>query len=151
VRLVDASVLVDDVRDAARVFVFLRFGGAVRETDLALRVAQQRERELVLRGEGGVLLFVVETDAENLRVAVVVLLVEVPEPGPFPRSTGCVGFRIKPEHDLPAAIVAELHAIAVVIVDVEIRCGVAGLEHRGFSSRERLEDAANGHAAIVGP
>lgn len=148
-RLGDLAVLVDHIRDTARVFVFRRFRSAVREADLAIGVAQQREREVVFLGERGVGFFVIEADAENLGVLRFVLLREVPEPGTFPRSTGSVGFRIEPEHDLLAAQIAETHAIAVMVGDVEVGSGIAGLEHGCFSSRQKLNDAAETHTLIV--
>lgn len=102
-RLGDFSFFVDDVGDAAGVLVLGRLGGAVGEADLAIGVAEQREGEVVFLRERGVAFFVVEADAEDLRVLRFVLLREVPEPGTLPRSTGGVGFRIEPEHDFLAA------------------------------------------------
>ncbi len=125
----DFAVLVDHIGDAARVFVFRGFRCAVCEADLAVGVAEQREGEVVFLGERGVGFFIIEADAEDLRVLRFVLLREVPEPGTFPRSTGSVGFRIKPQHDFLAAQVAEAHAVAVVVGDVEVGSGIAGLEH----------------------
>jgi len=128
-RLRDFAFLVDHVCDAFRVLGGRRVGGAVGEADLAAGVAEEGEGEAELFGEALVVVRRVEADAEDLRVFRLVLRVEVPEPGTFFRSAGGIGFRIEPEHDLPAAQFAELHAIAVVIGDVEIRGRVAGLEH----------------------
>jgi hypothetical protein len=89
VGLGDLPVLVDDVGDAPRVLVLRRLGGPVREADPAVGVAEQREGEVELLREAGVVLDVVEADAENLRVLVLVLGDEVPEPGTLTRSTGC--------------------------------------------------------------
>ena len=129
VRLRDLAFFVDHVRDAFRVFGGRGVRGAVGETDFAFRVAEQREGKVELLGEVLVLVRRIETDAEDLRVLGLVLRVEVPEPGTLFRSTRGVGLRIKPEHDLFSAQIAELHAIAVVVRDVEIRRRVAGLEH----------------------
>lgn len=148
-RLRDLAFFVDHIRDAARVFVLRRFGRAVREADLAIGVAEQREGKVVFFGERGVGFFVVEADAEDLRVLRFVLLREVPEPGTFPRSTGGVGFRIKPEHDLLAAQAGQAHAVAVMVGDVEVGSGIAGLEHLCFSSRYELNDASQAHTLIV--
>jgi len=145
----DLSFLVDHVGDAAGVLVFRGVGGAVCESDLAVGVAEQREGEVELPGEGGVFFFIVEAYAEDLGVPGFVLRREVPEPGTFSGSTRCVSLRIKPEHDFLAAQIAEAHAIAVVIGDVEVGSGIAGLEHVCFSSREKLNDAAEGHSLIV--
>jgi hypothetical protein len=148
-RLRDLPVLVDHVRDAPRVLVFRRLRGPVRQADLPLRVAEQREGKVVFPGEGGVVFLIVEADAENGGVLRRVLLREVPEPGTFPRSTGGVGLRIEPEHDLPAAQIAEAYAVAVVVVDVEVGSGFAGLEHGRLSSRQYLNDAAKTHTFMV--
>ena len=148
-RLGDLAVLVDHVGDAAGVLVLRRLGGAVGEADLAAGVAEELEGEVVFLGEGGVLSFAVETDAEDGGVLRRILLAEVPEPGTFPRSAGCIGLRIEPEHHLAPAEVAELHAVAVVIGDVEIGSFLAWLEHGRLTSRDRSDDAAEGHAAIV--
>lgn len=149
-RLRDLPVLVDDVRDAASVLILRRVGGAVGEPDFALGVAEEGEGEVVFLREGGVRPLIVEAGAKDRRVFGGVLLAEVPEPGTFPRSTGCVGLWIEPEHDLASAKVAELHAIAVVVGDIEIGSFFAWLQHFRFSSGEHADDAADGHAAIVG-
>jgi hypothetical protein len=128
-RLGDPSVFVDHVCDAFCVFVGRGLCCAVRESDLSFRVAQKRKGKVELAGKGVVVFRRIETDAEDLRVLCLVLVVEVPEPGTFPRSTGCVGFRIEPEHDLFAAQVAETHAIAFVVEDVEVGSDIAGLKH----------------------
>jgi hypothetical protein len=141
-RLRDLPLLVDQVRDAAGVLVFGGVGGAVGEADLALGVAEQREGEVKLPGEGGVRFLVVEADADDFRVFRFVLFDEVPEPGPFLRSTGCVGLRIEPEHNPAAAQIAQADAVAVMIVDLESGSFVAGLEHFRASSGENLEHAA---------
>jgi hypothetical protein len=148
-RLRDLPFFIDDVGDAPCVFVLRRLGRSVREADLALGVAEQRERETELLREGGVLLFAVEADAEDPGVFGFVLLREVPEPGTFLRSTGCVGLRVEPEDDFLSAQVAEAHAVAVVIGDVEVGSGVAWLEHGRFPPCQHLYDAAKAHTFIV--
>jgi hypothetical protein len=148
VRLIDPSVLVDHVRDAARVLVFRRVCRSVREADLALGVAQQREGEVELLRERGVRFLVIEADAEDLRVLCFVLRREVPEPGTFPRSTGGVGLRVEPEDDFLSAQIAETDAIAVVVGDVEVGSGIAWFEHVRFSSHQNLKDAAEAHSLM---
>jgi hypothetical protein len=143
-RFGDLAVLVDDVRDPLRVFVLLARRRAVRQTDLALGVAQQREGEIELLRELRVVRRRVETDAEDLRVFRLVLRQEVPEPGTFQRSAGCVGLRIEPQHHFAAAQIAELHAIAVVVRDVEIGCGIAGTQHVN-TSKDVPQFAAKRH------
>jgi hypothetical protein len=149
VGLGDLPFLVDHVRDAARIFVLRRVGGAVREADLVLGVAEQREREVELLGEAAILLDRVETDADDLCVLRFVLEVEVPEPGTLTRSTGGVGLWVEPEDDFLAAQVGELHTVALVIDGVEVGSGIAYVQHLWFSSRECAKDSAEGHAAIV--
>ena len=119
-RLRDLPFFVDHVGDAAGVFVFAGLAGAVRQTDLTLRVAEQREGEVELFGEALVVGRRVEADAEDAGVFLAVLLDEVPEPGPFPRSAGCVGFGVEPEHYFLAAQILKADAVAFVIGDVEI-------------------------------
>jgi hypothetical protein len=108
-------------------------------------VAEEREGEVVLLGELLVLFLTVETDAEDLRVLRLVLGLEVPEPGTFPRSTGCVGLRIEPEHHLLAAQIAQTNGVAVVIDRLEIRSSLTRLEHLSSSSGHGSDDAADGH------
>ena len=145
VGLGDLAFLVDDVGDAAGVLVLGGVGGTVGETDLAFGVAEQGEGEVELFGEAAVRFDGIEADAQDLRVLGLELHVEVPEPGTLTRSTRGVGLRIEPEHDFLAAPVGELHAIAVVIDDVEIGSGLAGLKHFRFSSQQGAQDTAEGH------
>jgi hypothetical protein len=128
-RFRDLAVLVDHVRDAAGVLVFGRVGGPVGEADLVIGVAEEREGVVVLLREVGVLFDRVEADADDAGVLLFVLFGEVPEPGTFSRSTACVGLRIEPEHHLLPAEIAQLHAIAVVVQDLEIRSRIAHLQH----------------------
>jgi hypothetical protein len=62
-RLGDFPLLIDDVRDPLRVFIFRRIRRAVREPDLPIGIAQQREGKVVLFGELRVGSSVIETDA----------------------------------------------------------------------------------------
>jgi hypothetical protein len=149
VRLLDAAVLVDHVGDALRVLVVGAGRGAVGQADLALGVAEQREREVVLLRELRVGLFVVEGDAEDLRVLLLVLRGEVPEPGTLGRSPGGVGLRIEPEDDLSAAKVAEPHGAAAVIVDFEFRSRIADFEHLGTSKHILENPAQRPHILIL--
>ena len=150
-RLGDLPLLVNDVRDPFRVLVLRRIGGTVRDPDFAIGVAQQREREVVLLGELRVGSGIIETDAEDRGVLRGVLRAEVPEPGTLGRSAGCVGLRIKPEHNLASAQIAQRNVAAEVIAHLEVRSLVANLQHA--SSSERIEHepqlACQRHAAIV--
>jgi SAM-dependent methyltransferase len=147
VRLRDLAFFVDHVGDAAGVFVFFGVAGAVCDSDGAVGVAEQREGELVLFGKTLIFVLRVEADAEDLRVFRFVLGLEVPEPGTFARSTGCVGFRIEPEHDFLAAQVAQSHGVAVVIGRFEIGRIFTRLEHGRFSSGHRSNHASQSHGA----
>jgi hypothetical protein len=149
VGLHDLALLVDHVCNAARVFVFRRFRGAVCDADFAIDVAEQGEGEVEFLGEVAILCRGVEADAEDLRVLRFVFDLEVPEPGTFPRSTGCVGFRIEPEHDAFAAQIRKLHVIAKVILHLEIRRGCAGFEHGRFSSQKCTNDPSYGHGGLL--
>jgi predicted O-methyltransferase YrrM len=151
VRLGDLSFFVDHVGDAAGVFVFIGIARAVGQADRALGVAEQREGEVELFGEALVVGRLVEADAEDAGVFLAVLFDEVPEPGTFPRSAGCIGFRVKPEHYFLAAQILKADVIAFVIDDVEIRSLLTGLEHLSLPAEDRLDDSFDGHAGIVGP
>ena len=115
VGLGDLPFFVDHVGDAAGVFVLFGLAGTVGQADLVVRVAEEGEGEFVLFGERLVLGLRIETDAEDLRVLRFVLGLEVPEPGTLARSAGCVGLRVEPEDDFPAAQIAETNGVAVVI------------------------------------
>jgi hypothetical protein len=141
----DDAVLVDHVCDAPRIFVFRRVTGAVRDADAPIDVAQERERKIEFLREVAILGLRVEADAEDLRVLRLVLGLEVPEPGTFARSTGCVGLWIKPEHDFLAAQAGQRDAIAEVIGGVEVRRVGAGREHLRFSSEQRANDSSYSH------
>ena len=140
-RFLDAAVLVDHVRDALRVLIGRTRGRAVRDADLAVGVAEEREREVELLRELRVRGLVVERDAEDFRVALLVLRREVPEPGTLGRSARGVGFGIKPEHDLAAAQVTELHGVPVMIDGFEVRSTIANFQHLR-TSKDVLENAA---------
>ena len=150
-RLGDLPLFVDQVGDALRVFILRSLGGAVRETDLAFRVAEEGEGEVELAREGVVVFGSVEADAEDLGVLREVLLVEVPEPGTLPRSARSVGLRIKPEHDLAPAQIMQRNLAALMIGDLKVRSLVAHVQHASSSERIQYEPqlACQRHAAIV--
>jgi len=134
-RFRNLSVLVDHVGDAARVLVFRRVGGTVRDADLAVGVAEERVRKVVLLRELRVVLDAVEADADDLRVLLLVFGGEVPEPGTLGRSASGVGLWIEPEDELLAAEIAQLHPVAVVIDRLEIGSGIAHLQHMRTSEQ----------------
>jgi hypothetical protein len=128
-RLGDLPLFVDHIRDAFCVLVVRRLRRTVGESDLAFRVAQEREWEVELAGERVVLFGSVEADAEDLGVLGLVLLAQVPEPGTFTRSTRGVGLRVEPEHDFLAAQVSQTDMVSLVVEDVEVRSDITGLQH----------------------
>jgi len=150
-RLGDLPFLVDDVRNPFRILVLRGLGCSVREPDLTLGIAQQREREVVLLCELGVRGDVVETDAEDRGVLRLVLGVEVPEPGTLGRSAGCVGLRIKPEHNLTPAQIVQRNLPAAMIAHFKVRSLVANIQHASSSERFQYKPqlACQRHTAIV--
>jgi hypothetical protein len=145
------SFFVDHVGDASGVFIFRRIGGAVGESDLSFGVAEEREGEVVFLGEAAVFFGGIEADAEDFRVLFLVLAVEVPEPGTFPRSAGCVGLRIEPEHDFLSAQLTEPDSVAVVVGHIEIRGLLPNVDHLSLPAEHGLQNAFECHeTAIVG-
>jgi hypothetical protein len=151
VRLGDLPLLVDHIGDPCRVLVLLGVSRAVRQSDAPIGVAQQREREVVLVRELRVRSDVIETDAQDRGVLRLVLGDEVPEPGTLGRSAGCVGLRIKPEHDLAAAKIVQRNIPAAMIGYFKVRSLVAHVQHASSSERIQYEPqlACQRHAAIV--
>ena len=125
----DFPVLVDDVRDAFRVLILRIRRGAVRQAEFAVDIGEQWKGELVLLGESRIVGGRIEAGAEDLDVFRAVVVVEVPEPGTFQRSTGCVGLREEPKQDFLAAKITQLDPLAAMIDDIELRCGIADLQH----------------------
>ena len=128
-RLRNLPLLVDHVGDAPRVLVFRTVGRAVRHPEFVVGVGDQREREVVFLREGRVVRGLVEADADDFGVLLLVVAGEVPEPGTLCRSTGCVRFGEEPEHDFASAHVAESERAAVLIGRVEVGSGVTGFQH----------------------
>jgi hypothetical protein len=126
----DHAVLIDDVGDAPGVLVFRAVAGAVGEADLALGVADEGEGEVELLGEALVLVAGVEADADDLRVLLLVLADEVPEPGTLDGSAGGVGLRIEPENDPLAAQVAQADGVAFVVESIKVGGRISRFQHR---------------------
>jgi hypothetical protein len=131
----DPSLLVDHVRDPARVLVFRRLRCAVRQSDLVVGIAEKREVELLLLREFSVRFDAVEGGAEDLGVLRRVVGGEVSEPETLSGSAGCVGLRKEPQHDFLSAKVAQLHATAEMIGSFEVRSRITDFQHRRTSSR----------------
>ena len=105
--LKDLAVRADHIRDPAGVFVRLRIAGSVEQTDITVGVGDEGEGELVFLGEGTAVGYLVEARADDLRVEILEILVEVPEPGTLFRSPGCVCLGKEPEDDVLSAIVRQ--------------------------------------------
>ena len=106
-RLRDPSLGIDDVADPAGVLGLRIVGRAVGHPDLALHVAEKRERILELLCECGVVLDGVEGRAEDLGVLLLKFRVEVAEPATLERSAGGRGLRIEPEDDALPPVIGE--------------------------------------------
>ncbi len=129
VRLRDLSVRPDDVGDPARELRLRVFARSVRHADVALHVAEERERKVELLREAGVLLDRVEGGPQDLGVLLLEFRVEVAEPATLGRSTGGVGLRIEPEDDVLPLVIGEAPPGARVVLHVESRSGVSHLQH----------------------
>lgn len=81
---------------------------------------------------------------------VVVLRVKVPEPGPLIRSARCVGFRIEPEDEASATIVAKPNRTAKLVDRREVGSDIADAGHvtahaeRGFETEANTAEDAHG-------
>lgn len=128
-RLGDPSLLIDDIGDAFGVFVARRIRGAVGNADAPVGVAEQREGEVELLRESGVVGNVVKARSEDRGVLRFVFVDEVPEPGTLSRSTRGIGFRIEPEHDLASAQTMQGNHVPAMVGYLEIRSLVAHFEH----------------------
>src|SRR5205807_1206232 len=92
-------------------------------------VGEQREREGLRLGEALVVLGGVEGDPEHVRPRLRQLWGSVTEPLPLPRSARGGGLGIPPQHDPPPGVVAKAHGTAVLVGQLEVGGGAAGLEH----------------------
>src|SRR5688572_25946686 len=144
-RLLDLPVGPDHVREALRVLVLRTLARLVREPDLALRVAQEREPVPELLGERLVLLRRVERDAEHGDALRLVVADSITEPAALLRSPRRVGLGEEPEHDALAAQIRELHLPTEVILHLEIRRHRTDGEHGTSSFREQLAEEVLQH------
>jgi hypothetical protein len=140
------AFLIDDVGNAARVLVLGGLASSVGQSYGTVGVAKQRKGESVLFSEAAILSLRIEADPEDLGVLRRVLSLEVPEPGTLARSARGVGLRIKPEHHLLPAQIAQANGRAVVVGGFEIGSHGTRLKHARLPTSQRLDDAANGHA-----
>ena len=125
--LSDAAVFVDHIGDPLCVLIFRRARSAVGHSDFPIGIAEKRKWKAELLGEARIVLEFIEAGPEDLDVFRLVFVVEVPEPGTFCRSTGCVRFRKKPQQNLFTAEVAEPYAASQVIGSLKLRRRIADL------------------------
>ena len=94
-------------------------------------IGEQRERERVLLLELDVRGFVIGADPEHDGAALAEVGVDVADPAGLRRAAGGVVLRIEVEDDRLSAKLRELHALARIALQLEIRCRLALLDHRG--------------------
>ena len=133
------ALLVDEIRDPFRLRGVAAVAGPIGQADLAVFVAEQRKREVILRCELRVVFRCVEAASEDLSVFFPILVVEVPEPGTLGRSAGCARLRIEPENDFAAAVIFEADHFTGVRFHRERWCRSAFFDHR----RPPLPDQLN--------
>jgi hypothetical protein len=134
VPLLDLAVPVDDHPDPGRTLLGVDVG-AVGGADRPVGVADEREVEVELLGEGLVLGRAVEGRAEDDGVLAVVVGLQVAEPATLGGSARRVGLGVEPEHDRLAPVVRQLHGVAVVITPGELGCLVSWSQHARSLSR----------------
>ena len=93
----DDAPLINDIGDAARQ---TDAPSPIGFTQGMVRIAQKREAEAGIVGEGFVVFDRIKAHAENLHVALREGIVEDEEPAPFGGSPPGAGFGIKPQDDL---------------------------------------------------
>jgi len=133
VHLGDHAVGVDQVRDTlgeVRIRLALPSLDAVRTPDGTVDVAQQREVEALLLRELEVLRGGVEARAEDLGAGLGELWASVTEALPFTRSARRRGFGEPPQHDPRTAKVREVHRVAGLIREREVRRSVSDSDHQ---------------------
>ena len=123
------AVGADDVRDALRVSALRGVRRAVLHAHGARRIRQERIGEVEFFGEVLVLLNGIEADAQDDRVLRGKITGSIPEPAALQGSTRGVGLRVEPEDDVLAAQIAELHRLALMRSEGEIRRRVADVQH----------------------
>ena len=126
----DVPVGTDHVAHPLGVGRVLAVAGAVGEPDVPAGIAEEREVEIELLGEGAILLLRVEADPENLRVLLLELSDVVAEPATFSGSAGGVGLGIEPEdHDL-SEVVPQSNEISPMILHFERGSFLSFFDHR---------------------
>jgi hypothetical protein len=135
VRLADHPVRTDEVGDPPRELLGRTAGCSIAERDCPVGVGDERKVEFVFVSECRVVLRVVEADADDRSVLLLIGIGEVPEPGTFGCSARCVGLRIEPENDVPPAVIAERNPLPLEGSSFEVGSEVARLERQGASEQ----------------
>lgn len=116
----DFSLRVDHVGNTPRIAGISRVASAIRQADLAVRVAEQREGKLVLGGKSRVFFHGVEADPENFDLFFLIILDSIPEPETLGRSATGVGLGIKPDDYLPPSEIAKANCASLMILNAEV-------------------------------
>ena len=130
-------LLIDDIGNPLGVLIARTARRAISETDRLISVGEKRKLEVELLGEAGVVCRAVEADAEDLDILRFVIVGEVPEPGTFGGSAGCICLRVEPEDHFLAAEVGEFPSLSLMIGRLEVRGRIAYIQHRCSSSNDR--------------
>jgi protein required for attachment to host cells len=95
-------MLVDEIADAHRVTGANTTASTVRQANFAVGIAQQTERQAVLRSKSSIRGDVVEANAQNLDPFAFESTVLVAEPATLSGSASCIGLGIEPQQNLAA-------------------------------------------------
>ena len=117
----DDSIRSDQVSDPLGGSRIRGVAGMVGQTEPSVRIAQQREIEIELRGKGGVLGFGVEARSQDLNVRGIEIRLEFAEPATFLRSAGSVRLGIEPECDGAPLVIRELYVPSIMGTGGEFR------------------------------
>ena len=123
------ALLVDEEAHAPGPFRLRIVTRSVRDSDVAIAVAEQRKRERIFVCERGVRGDIVEARAENLDLVFVVVVLMIAEPATFGRSARGVGGRIKPQQHFSSAQVRERNRAAVVRRQRKVGSPISCLDH----------------------
>jgi hypothetical protein len=128
------AVLIDQETHAARKSRLAIGTGAVRHSHAPVGIAKQRKRKVVFLGKVGILLDVIEADAEDLNVVLVEVANLIAEPATLDRSAGGIGLGIEPEDNFAPAQFRESGLLALMTREREVRRWFSNLEHYSVSS-----------------
>lgn len=124
----DLALRVDDDAGAPGGLLLEIFGGAIGHGNGVIRVAEQRETELVLFRKCPVQFGGIKADPEDNRILLVKLFLVIAEPATLGRSPRGVSHRIEPQDNVLTAQLGQLNGVAVVITQTERRGQIADLQ-----------------------